>query len=106
MPDSGTVGTLLSLAPAAGPIGHLLRTAIDAEQVGATRLHLPAEQPDLPGAVAALREHTTLVLTCDTPVPGADSSPDHELGLRERRGCRRAVDHDPPNSAADAYKPI
>ncbi len=72
MPDAGPVGTLISLAPAAGPIGHLLRTAIDAEQVGGTRLHLPADQPDLPDAVRALREQTGLVLTCDTQVSGID----------------------------------
>jgi hypothetical protein len=66
------VGTLITVAPAAGPIGHLLRTAIDAEQVGATRLHLPVDQPDLPLAVSALREQTTLVITCDELVPGVD----------------------------------
>src|SRR4051812_20014609 len=51
-------GTLITVAPVAGPIGHLLRTAIDAEQVGATRLHLAADQPDLLTAVSALRAHT------------------------------------------------
>ena len=68
MPD----GTLITLAPAAGPIGHLLRTAIDSEQVGATRLHLPGDQPDLTTAVAALREHTTLILTCDRDAEHVD----------------------------------
>ena len=63
MPE--VVGTLITVAPVAGPIGHLLRTAIDAEQVGATRLHLAADQPDLATAVAALREQTRLVLTSD-----------------------------------------
>ena len=61
------------MAPAAGPIGHLLRTAIDAEQVGAGRLHLPADQPELAVAFAALREQTALVLTCELPLPGADA---------------------------------
>ena len=61
MPD----GTLITVAPAAGPIGHLLRTAIDAEQVGATRLHLASDQPDLEAAIAALRNQTRLVLTGD-----------------------------------------
>ena len=41
---SVTVGTLITVAPATGPIGHLLRTAIDSERVGATRLHLPADR--------------------------------------------------------------
>ncbi len=71
MPDH-SVGTLITVAPAAGPIGHLLRTAIDAEQVGAARLHLPADQPDLTTAVAALREQTRLVLTCDSPITELD----------------------------------
>ena len=65
-------GTLITVAPAAGPIGHLLRTAIDAEQVGATRLHLPADQLDLDVAVSALREQTTLIVTCDAHVAGLD----------------------------------
>ena len=38
-------GILISLAPAAGELGHLLRSAIDAEQVGATRIHLALDQP-------------------------------------------------------------
>src|ERR1700712_593256 len=58
-------GTLITVAPAAGPIGHLLRTAIDSEQVGATRLHLSGDQPDLKTAVTALREQTKLIITCD-----------------------------------------
>jgi hypothetical protein len=65
-------GTLITVAPVAGPIGHLLRTAIDAEQVGATRLHLAVDQPDLSTAVSALREQTRLVLTCDSPSPDVD----------------------------------
>lgn len=65
-------GTLITVAPAPGPIGHLLRTAIDAEQVGAARLHLPTDQPELTLAVSALREQTQLVLTCDDHVPGVD----------------------------------
>jgi hypothetical protein len=65
-------GTLITVAPAAGPIGHLLRTAIDAEQVGAARLHLPTDQPDLLLAVSALRDQTALVLTCEAPVQGVD----------------------------------
>ena len=38
-------GTLITLVPAAGELGHLLRAAIDAEQVGASRIHLAADQP-------------------------------------------------------------
>lgn len=69
---TSTTGTLITVAPAAGPIGHLLRTAIDAEQVGATRLHLAADQPDLTTAVSALREQTRLILTGAAGVPGVD----------------------------------
>ena len=68
MPD----GTLITVAPMAGPIGHLLRTAIDAEQVGATRLHLAADQPDAGAAVSALREQTRLILTSDAEIAGLD----------------------------------
>ncbi len=70
MPD--VLGTLITVAPVAGPIGHLLRTAIDAEQVGATRLHLPADQPDLATTVAALRGQTRLILTCDAGTADVD----------------------------------
>lgn len=66
-------GTLITVAPAAGPIGALLRAAIDAEQVGAARLHLAAGQPDLALALSALREQTALVVTCEVPLPGADA---------------------------------
>ncbi len=63
---------MITVAPSAGPIGSLLRTAIDAEQVGAARLHLAADQPDLSLALSALREQTQLFLTCDSTVHGAD----------------------------------
>jgi hypothetical protein len=72
VPAAAAVGTLITIAPAAGEIGHLLRTAIDAEQVGASRLHLATDQPDLLLAVSALREQTGLVLTCDVAVQGID----------------------------------
>ena len=79
MPDSqrtastvGTAGTLITLAPAAGPLGHLLRVAIDAEQVGASRIHLAADQPEFVAAVAGLRRQTGLVITIDPGHPGAD----------------------------------
>lgn len=65
-------GTLISVAPAACPLGHLLRSAIDAEQVGATRIHLAADQPDFVAAVAGLRAQTDLVVTTDPGHPGAD----------------------------------
>jgi len=68
----GRNGTLISLAPAAGELGHLLRVAIDAEQVGATRIHLPLDQPDFVAAVAGLRRQTDLVITTDPDHPGAD----------------------------------
>lgn len=73
MADPSLPGTLITVAPVAGPIGHLLRTAIDAEQVGAARLHLAVDQPDLAVAIAALREQTALVLTSDERVDGVDS---------------------------------
>lgn len=63
---------MITVAPSAGPIGSLLRTAIDAEQVGAARLHLAADQPDLSLALSALREQTQLFLTCDSTVHGTD----------------------------------
>ena len=65
-------GTLISLAPAAGELGHLLRVAIDAEQVGATRIHLPLDQPDFVATVAGLRRQTDLVITTDPDHPEAD----------------------------------
>ena len=70
MPEIGETprtssGVLLSLAPKASDLGHLLRAAIDAEQVGATRLHLAADQGEPVEAVRALREQTTLVLTAE-----------------------------------------
>jgi len=65
-------GTLITLAPAAGPIGHLLRAAIDAEQVGASRIHLASDQPDFIAVVAGLRRQTGLVITADHDHPGAD----------------------------------
>lgn len=66
---SAVTGTLISVAPAACELGHLLRLAIDAEQVGATRIHLPLDQPDFVAAVAGLRGQTDLVITTD---PGHD----------------------------------
>lgn len=77
MPDNGEppaalVGTLITLAPAACPLGHLLRAAIDAEQVGASRIHLDLDQPDFVAAVAGLRQQTGLVITTDPGHPGAD----------------------------------
>ena len=65
-------GILISLAPAAGELGHLLRSAIDAEQVGATRIHLALDQPDFVATVAGLRRQTDLVITTDPAHPGAD----------------------------------
>ncbi|MET0865141.1 MAG: 3-keto-5-aminohexanoate cleavage protein [Nakamurella sp.] len=76
-PDRGTAvpantGTLITLAPAACPLGHLLRAAIDAEQVGASRIHLAIDQPDFVAVVAGLRRQTGLVITTDPDHPGAD----------------------------------
>jgi len=65
-------GTLITLAPAACPLGHLLRVAIDAEQVGASRIHLAIDQPDFVAVVAGLRRQTGLVITTDPAHPGSD----------------------------------
>jgi uncharacterized protein (DUF849 family) len=62
------VGLLLSLAPsaaAAASLPVLLRIAVDAEQMGAARLHLPPDLPDAARAVAELRARTRMVLTTD-----------------------------------------
>jgi len=73
MPDRAPIaGTLVTLAPAACPLGHLLRAAIDAEQVGASRIHLDIDQPDFARTVAGLRQQTGLVITTDREHPGAD----------------------------------
>ena len=63
-------GTLITLMPAAGDLGHLLRAAIDAEQVGASRIHLPPDQDDIVALVPGLRENTELVITGDAGHPG------------------------------------
>jgi hypothetical protein len=73
MPDRAPIpGTLITLAPAACPLGHLLRAAIDAEQVGASRIHLAVDQPDFVATVAGLRGQTSLVITTDPEHPAAD----------------------------------
>ena len=73
MPDRAPIpGTLITLAPAACPLGHLLRAAIDAEQVGASRIHLAVDQPDIVAAIAGLRGQTGLVITTDPEHPAAD----------------------------------
>jgi len=64
--------TLITLAPAPSPLGHLLRSAIDAEQVGASRIHLDIDQPEFLATVAGLRRQTALVITTDPGHPGAD----------------------------------
>lgn len=83
--SAGAAGTLITVAPAPSTIGHLLRTAIDAEQVGATRLHLHPDQADTGEMIAGLRENTGLVLTADRPLPGLDriGSPFTEFVLNE-----------------------
>lgn len=73
MPDvESQTGTLITLAPAPSPLGHLLRCAIDAEQVGASRIHLHLDQPEFVAVVAGLRRQTGLVITTDPGHPGAD----------------------------------
>jgi hypothetical protein len=73
MPDRApTPGTLITMAPAACPLGHLLRAAIDAEQVGASRIHLAIDQPDVVATIAGLRGQTGLVITTDPEHAAAD----------------------------------
>lgn len=71
VPAAGS-GILLSVAPClavAVDLPVLLRIAVDAEQVGAGRLHLPAGLPDPARTAAELRSQTRLVLTADTGDP-------------------------------------
>lgn len=81
-PGPGTAAgpaILLSLAPSiavAADLAVLLRVAIDAEQVGAARLHLPAGLPDPGPTVDALRAQTRLVLTADADDPAAAACDD------------------------------
>lgn len=63
---------LISLAPAAAHTSALLRTAIDAEHVGARRIHLAADQPDLAHVIAGLRSQTDLIITVDDDTGAAD----------------------------------
>lgn len=61
-------GILLTIAPSeavAADLPTLLRVALDGEQVGAGRLHLPAQLPGAELAVRELRANTGLLLTCD-----------------------------------------
>ena len=53
-----------------------MRAAIDAEQVGATRLHLAADQPEAEETIRALRQQTSLVLTAEAGF-GAAGLVDH-----------------------------
>ena len=66
------LGTLITLAPAPGTLSHLLRSAIDAEQVGATRIHLASDQQDLVAVIAGLRRQTDLVITIAPDHPAAE----------------------------------
>jgi len=65
-------GILLSVAPAAVDLPRLVRTAIDAEQVGAARIHLAADQFEVAEAVTAIRDQTSLVITADPGSPAAE----------------------------------
>ena len=71
-PQERRTGTLITHAPAAGTVSHLLRAAIDAEQVGATRIQLAADQRDLVAVIAGLRRSTALVITTEPDHPAAD----------------------------------
>ncbi len=62
-------GTLITLVPIAGEWGHVLRVAIDAEQVGASRIHLAPDQPDIVALLRGLRQNTELIVTGDPGHP-------------------------------------
>jgi len=64
---------LITLAPGALDLPDLLRSAIDAERVGAARIHLGPEVGDLDQVVAAIREHTALVVTASAKDSSADA---------------------------------
>ena len=73
LPDRARqVGTLITLAPAASTLSHLLRSAIDAEQVGATRIHLASDQQEIVPVIAGLRRQTDLVITIALDHPAAE----------------------------------
>ncbi len=65
-------GTLITLAPSATELSLLLRLALDAEQIGATRIHLPADLDEPLRALAALRDHTTLIISAAAAGPAAE----------------------------------
>ncbi len=62
-------GTLITLVPVAGEWGHVLRVAIDAEQVGASRIHLAQDQDDIVALLHGLRQNTELIVTADPGHP-------------------------------------
>ncbi|RIJ71147.1 hypothetical protein D1871_15620 [Nakamurella silvestris] len=63
---------LITLAPTALPLPELLRAAIDAERVGAARIHLGPDVSDLDHVVASIREHTSLIVTSSAKDSTAD----------------------------------
>ena len=70
---------LITVAPGPLALPDLLRTAIDAERVGAARIHL-GSTADLEHVMTSLREHTSLVISAsvkDSPADafGADPEP-------------------------------
>ena len=67
-----TGATLITLAPRAADLPLLLRLALDAEQVGTARIHLPDDLSEPATAVAALRAQTGLVLSANSGGPLAD----------------------------------
>ena len=85
-------GTLITLGP-----GRRRRSAtccgaaIDAEQVGASRIHLAADQPDFVAVVAGLRRQTGLVITTDPDHPGRRPGRPAAAGLHRDRAGRRTV---------------
>ena len=67
-----TAATLITLAPRAVDLPLLLRLALDAEQVGTARIHLPDDLAEPAQAVTALRAQTGLVLSANSGGPLAD----------------------------------
>jgi 3-keto-5-aminohexanoate cleavage enzyme len=65
--------TMITVAPAAGSVAELVRTATACEKIGAGVVRLPTADPE---ALAALREQTGLVVRADGALPGPDAAPD------------------------------
>ena len=78
-------GTLITLAPQPAELPLLLRIALDAEQIGATRIQLP-DLANPEQAITALRQHTGLLISSDDPaltdLADLSGPVDHQLRFR------------------------